>query len=248
MFTCVKLDNPFHFAEFVAPALPTGATPRQRGGWIGQHAGLAWTPPSTTYFPCIALHAGAPGQPRHPRQAFTPTEDARLLEFVRRHGPASWDTVARNFPDRSAHQCKDRYVNYLAPVVQAGPWTEQEDRMLMARVQKFGPRWTIVAHGMIGRTANAVKNRWQLKMRPQAIKPNRYDEHEDVPTPGEIRPAQPRSPPQFEIPAGREVCVFSQSRQQRRVALPAAMSLPFVAILDQRFPFLEPQEEDHDTC
>jgi len=39
-------------------------------------------------------------------------------------------------------------------------WTEMEDRMVLAAVRTFGTQWGAVSGKLVGRTADAVRNRW----------------------------------------------------------------------------------------
>jgi hypothetical protein len=52
---------------------------------------------------------------RNPRHFFTASEDALLLEIMQSQPFTSWEDVAEKITGRSQKQCRDRWLNYLAP-------------------------------------------------------------------------------------------------------------------------------------
>jgi hypothetical protein len=68
---------------------------------------------------------------------------------------------------RSARQCRERWVNYLAPTIRSDPWTEDENRLLIDKMNELGHCWATIGHFFNGRSENDVKNRWysHLKFR-----------------------------------------------------------------------------------
>jgi hypothetical protein len=103
--------------------------------------------------------AGQKGQ-RRIRKIFTPEEDAQLVGIMKDQAFQSWDRVAVQLPDRTARQCRDRWMNYLAPTVRREPWSIEEDQMLIEKINEMGTHWSGIANFFIGRTDNHVKNRW----------------------------------------------------------------------------------------
>jgi hypothetical protein len=51
-------------------------------------------------------------------------------------------------------------MNYLAPTVRREPWSIEEDRLLIQKINEMGTHWSGIANFFIGRTDNHVKNRW----------------------------------------------------------------------------------------
>ena len=56
--------------------------------------------------------------PKH--LAWTPVEDARLIEAVREHGERAWVRIAKDF-DRCDIQCRYRWVSHLRKTVRLAP-------------------------------------------------------------------------------------------------------------------------------
>jgi hypothetical protein len=98
--------------------------------------------------------------PRSPRHFFTPSEDALLSEIMKNKDVLTWEEVAERIPNRTFRQCRERWVNYLAPSIKRGEWTNEEDNIIIEYVQKFGTKWAKLSKIIQGRTDNDIKNRW----------------------------------------------------------------------------------------
>jgi hypothetical protein len=71
-----------------------------------------------------------------------------------------WEGIARRLPGRTARQCRERWANYSAPSVRSDPWTEEEDRMILDKVNEVRFSWSVIARSFNGRSDNDIKNRW----------------------------------------------------------------------------------------
>ncbi|KAK8826911.1 hypothetical protein WA577_007414, partial [Blastocystis sp. JDR] len=89
-----------------------------------------------------------------------PEEDRLLLELVGQLGD-NWKEIALRIPGRSGAKCRERYTNYIGPDLVKGPWTKEEDNLILSLQQQWGNKWAAIAKTLIGRTANAVKNRFK---------------------------------------------------------------------------------------
>jgi hypothetical protein len=96
-------------------------------------------------------------------------EDLVLQGLVGRIGSSNWQEIARHMGTRTARQCRDRYKNYLANPSPADPWTAEEDALIVAGVQRFGPKWVDIAKVFNGRTAVNIKNRWHRHLAQMPI-------------------------------------------------------------------------------
>jgi hypothetical protein len=108
---------------------------------------------------------------RKPRQNFSTAEDQALLQLVSCLGEFDWNAIAHQMPGRSARQCRDRWKGYLSPYLSNDAWTAAEDQVLMDQWSKLGPRWSMIASILKGRSEVSVKNRWKLLCRRKTAIP-----------------------------------------------------------------------------
>jgi hypothetical protein len=108
---------------------------------------------------------GGVGPALHPRNKFAPDEDMKLVDLVGRFGESRWWEVSKQLPGRNARQCRDRWLNYLSPKVINQPWTDEEERELVAKHSQFGPLWRHIATFFPGRTDINIKSHWLLMQR-----------------------------------------------------------------------------------
>lgn len=125
----------------------------------------------------------------HPRKKFTIEEDEMLKKIVNQHILQSkkyhfkayqksmvagvvdyeqldWGKIAKEMDtERNPRQCKERWINYLSPDVVNGPWTEEEDQLLIQKYNEIGPFWKLIAKFFPTRTDINIKSRWNLRMR-----------------------------------------------------------------------------------
>lgn len=99
------------------------------------------------------------------RNLFTAEEDQKLRQLVTIYGTDAWPLIASHLPPRTSRQCRERYKTYLSPDVDVSPWTRDEDRLLVQKVQQYGCKWAQI-RGFFGhRTVNNIKNRWNTVIR-----------------------------------------------------------------------------------
>jgi hypothetical protein len=103
------------------------------------------------------------------RRAFTPEEDAKLVEIVTQRPHLNWQEIAPHLPGRSARQCRERWVEYLKPGIRVEPWTDLEDNLLLRQIELHGHRWATIAQGFWQRSDNDVKNRWYSHLRDSVM-------------------------------------------------------------------------------
>ena len=97
---------------------------------------------------------------------FTEDEDEQLKELVKKYGIYSWEKIAAEMKERTARQCKERYLFYLNPSVNNGLYTIEEDLMLLNAVKESGTRWSYFANFILkDRTQYSLKNRWSFLQR-----------------------------------------------------------------------------------
>ena len=65
----------------------------------------------------------------------------------------------------SHQQCRERWNNHLAPGINRGGWTCEEEAALVEAHKAYGNRWAAIAATLPGRTENSVKNHWNATLR-----------------------------------------------------------------------------------
>ena len=92
-------------------------------------------------------------------------EDERIRTLVSLHGPGKWSAIAEKLPGRMGKQCRERWYNHLDPNIKKGPWTEEEERIVLQAHAEMGTAWAQIAKLLDGRTDNSIKNWWYSSLR-----------------------------------------------------------------------------------
>lgn len=93
------------------------------------------------------------------KNKFSKIEDDLLINLYDKLGP-NWVEISRRMPNRSPRQCRERWNNYINPNLKIGPWTIEEDALLLEKYSVIGPHWSFLSKIIEGRSENAVRNRW----------------------------------------------------------------------------------------
>ncbi|KZS96158.1 hypothetical protein SISNIDRAFT_548255 [Sistotremastrum niveocremeum HHB9708] len=110
-------------------------------------------------------------------------EDARLREGVNKHGwdTEQWKAIASEFvPERSNKACRKacRWLHSLSPTIKKTTWTAEEDNLLLRLHSEHGPRWSVIARCIPGRTDDACSKRYREALDPTLNK-SEWLPHED---------------------------------------------------------------------
>jgi hypothetical protein len=91
-------------------------------------------------------------------------EDDKLRDTVSRFGGKSWKLIAETMGNgRTDVQCLHRWNKVLKPGLVKGPWTPEEDRILLSLIARYGVgqiRWCDVALHLPGRIGKQCRERW----------------------------------------------------------------------------------------
>ena len=100
--------------------------------------------------------------------AWDKAEDKALTAHAEKAGEVKdWVRIAEGVPERDFKQCRDRWVNHLAPDINKGPWKKEEDEIILEQL-RLGRGWADISKQLPGRPALSIKNRWNTKRKRQA--------------------------------------------------------------------------------
>ena len=100
-----------------------------------------------------------------------------FFSFIKK--PKNWKKISSYFKERTDVQCLHRWQKVLNPSLVKGPWTKEEDEIVMRMVEKCGPRnWSNIAKFLPGRIGKQCRERWHNHLNP-FIKKERWSEEED---------------------------------------------------------------------
>lgn len=104
---------------------------------------------------------------RSTRGQWTPEEDEILRQAVQRFKGKNWKKIAECFKDRTDVQCLHRWQKVLNPELVKGPWSKEEDEIIIELVNKYGPKkWSTIAQHLPGRIGKQCRERWHNHLNP----------------------------------------------------------------------------------
>jgi len=72
----------------------------------------------------------------------------------------NWKKIADQMGDRTDVQCLHRWQKVLNPELVKGPWTPEEDALVVQLVEKHGARsWSTIAQHLKGRIGKQCRER-----------------------------------------------------------------------------------------
>ena len=110
---------------------------------------------------------------------WTKEEDLELKKAVTKYEAKNWKKIAEKLNGRTDVQCLHRWQKVLNPTLIKGPWTPEEDKLVLLLVEKNGPqKWTSIAENLPGRIGKQCRERWHNHLNPKIKKDNWSSEEE----------------------------------------------------------------------
>ncbi|KAJ6674099.1 MYB PROTEIN-RELATED [Salix viminalis] len=107
-------------------------------------------------------------------------EDEILRKAVQRFKGKNWKKIAECFKDRTDVQCLHRWQKVLNPELVKGPWSKEEDEIIVELVNKYGPKkWSTIAQHLPGRIGKQCRERWHNHLNP-AINKEAWTQQEEL--------------------------------------------------------------------
>lgn len=103
-------------------------------------------------------------RPLSSRIFFSGAEDMIINKFVQKYGEGKWFILENFLPNRTRHQIRERYMNYLSPNLKHTPFTKEDDELIIKLVAEYGHSWKTIASFFPTHSRNEIKCRWNSRL------------------------------------------------------------------------------------
>lgn len=108
-------------------------------------------------------------------------EDSTLRSAVSSNAGKNWKKIALQLPGRTDVQCLHRWQKVLKPGLVKGPWTPEEDAMVVQLVAEHGQKkWSFIARQLQGRLGKQCRERWYNHLSPDIKKGGWTDDEDEI--------------------------------------------------------------------
>ena len=108
---------------------------------------------------------------RKQKNNWSKEEDHILSKAVEVNKGKNWKRIAEGLPGRTDVQCLHRWQKVLNPELVKGPWTDDEDNLVIRLVAEHGAqKWTFIAEHLSGRIGKQCRERWHNHLNPRIKK------------------------------------------------------------------------------
>ena len=102
-------------------------------------------------------------KPELKKGIWTVEEDEALMELINVYGK-KWSKISRIMKSRTGKQIRDRYLNKLDKKYNKKKFSDEEKKMILHLLSKFGPIWSLIALHFPDRNSQLIKNRFYSKL------------------------------------------------------------------------------------
>lgn len=114
------------------------------------------------------------------RSRFSKEEDEILKRLVNSQSHPKWSEIARCLNNRTARQCRERYNNYLRPDLINGPWSAEEEKLLIELYERHGPKWSLISQSFNSRSSVNVKNHYSSLVSSKSTKSPKSPKYQEI--------------------------------------------------------------------
>lgn len=113
----------------------------------------------------------------HKNNHWNQQDDKLLIQLAMKYNEKSWTKVALFFKDKNPAQCRARYKR-IRPGIVKGPWSREEDQLIISLVEKFGKNWSLISRLVPTRNGKQIRDRFINYLDPE-INKEKFAEEED---------------------------------------------------------------------